>query len=211
MIRLAVTLLCTLLPLMAWAQSTPAPPSKALLASLKAKAESVDHLTCTFTQEKHLAMFDELLISTGTFAFQKPDKLRWEYLEPFNNGFFLNGTSGREWDDASSKDREFTLDSSPAMAALARQIMAWTTFDIKWLESQYEMVVLQTEPVIFELTPKDEGARQFIPRMIIKFVPDGSALEQIELHEADDDFTRVIFGTPEVNGELPAATFTQVQ
>lgn len=211
MIRFFATLLYTLLPVLAWAQSPGTPPSEALLAALKQKAAHVNHLTCTFTQEKHLALFDDVVVSSGTFAFQKPDKLRWEYLIPFKNGFFLNGQHGMEWDEASGKERTFTLDASPAMGMLARQIMAWTTLSVPWLTSQYEMLVINDGPVVFRLTPRSKETREFLSHMIIKFVPDGSALELLELHEADGDFTRILFGAPEVNGTLPDATFTAVQ
>lgn len=208
--RVFAVLFCILLPLTAWAGSEGSLPDQTLLDALKSKAESVDRLACDFTQEKHLALFDDTLVSTGRFAFEKPDKLRWEYLAPFKSGFFLNGEAGREWDEATGASRDFTLDSSPAMAMLARQIMAWTTFDIRWLEEQYEMRVLQKGPVVFQLTPRDEAARQFISHMTVTFTPDGDALERMEIHEADGDFTRVLFAAPQVNAPLPEATFTQV-
>lgn len=101
------------------------------LMDLKAKAEKVTSIQSRFTQEKHLSMFDEVLISEGSFAFQRPSSLRWEYTTPFKAGFLLTGNTGIEWDEAAQTKREFSLKSSPIMAMVAQQIMAWTTLILR--------------------------------------------------------------------------------
>lgn len=182
-----------------------------LLSRLKMEAGQINPISSEFTQEKHLAMFDEVLVSKGYFAFARPTSLRWEYTAPFKAGFLLKDDSGKEWDEASGTERDFTLDESPAMSTIARQIMAWTTFDTAWLENHYTIRQTGQNPIVLELKPKGEVARKFVAHLIITFAASCATLSSLELHEVDGDFTRITFTSPQINGELSPETFTSVR
>jgi len=178
---------------------------------LQIKAEKIHSIQSRFTQEKHLAMFDEVLISEGNFAFQRPASLRWEYIKPFQAGFILNKDKGIEWDEASGTQQEFTLNSSPIMSMVAKQIIAWTTFDIQWLKGRYDILLIRTSPTTLKLNPKAESAREMLSRIIVQFAPDDTTIDLLELHETDGDFTRIMFTTPSTNTSLPSTTFTSIK
>lgn len=205
--RIALLLFCLVIPLTTWASQ----PVNELLVELKSKAEGIQSVASDFTQEKHLAMFDEVLVSEGRFAFEKPGSLRWEYTTPFRAGFLLKDGKGKEWDEATKTERDFTLNSSPAMSMVAKQIMAWTTFDIDWLNSRYEIRQITTSPVALELKPRSEMAKDFLTHLVVSFTPDNRAIRSLELHETDGDFTRISFTTPSLNSDLAHGTFTTVQ
>ena len=44
-----------------------------------------------FTQEKHLKILSQPIISTGTFTFQRPQSLRWEYISPIRSILLMHG------------------------------------------------------------------------------------------------------------------------
>lgn len=185
-----------------------AQPETAFLSQLKDRAKTIHSIRSDFTQEKHLAMFDEVLVSTGRFAFARPSSLRWEYTKPFGAGFLLHNGNGIEWDQATGTEREFSLKSSPAMSMIARQIMAWTTFDITWLQAQYEIRQQTESPLSLELIPSSETARAFIKHLLVTFSKDNVTIDTLELHESDGDFTRILFTSTEINTPLPKTTFT---
>lgn len=203
MIRTAC-LLCLLLPQLSLAND-------ATLAELRSRAEAIRTITSSFVQEKHLSLFDEVMVSEGRFAFERPASLRWEYTAPFKNGFLLVNDKGIEWDEASSAHRPFTTQSSPAMAMVAAQIMAWTTFDTPWLESRYEITQRQADPVILELQPKSQVAKEFLTNLIVTFSENKRTVSELELHETGGDFTRIRFTETVVNAPLPETTFTSVR
>lgn len=205
--RLLLSLLCLLIPFSALASQT----EDELLLKLKDEAQKIQSVASNFTQEKHLAMFDEVLISEGRFAFKKPGSLRWEYTAPFRSGFLLQDGKGKEWDDATETTRNFTLDASPAMSMVASQIMAWTTFDIDWLKSRYKIKQLTTSPIALELKPRSEIAKEFLAHLVVSFTPDNSAINSLELHETDGDFTKISFTAPQLNSDLQQGIFTTVQ
>ncbi|MBI9080490.1 MAG: outer membrane lipoprotein carrier protein LolA [Pseudodesulfovibrio sp.] len=209
--RYVIAILCIALPLMAWANQSSMEPNKQLLVELQLKAKQIQSISSHFSQEKHLEMFDEVLVSKGRFAFQKPASLRWEYLEPFRAGFLLNDGTGKEWDEASDNERNFTLESSPAMSMVASQIMAWTTFDIEWLESRYTIQLTDTTPVTLELCPRGDAAKEFLKYLTVTFSADNRTISLLELHETDGDFTRISFDNPRINDILAEKTFTAVR
>lgn len=204
MIRVLLIAFCLLLPGHAHADN-------ALLETIRTKARTIESIASDFTQEKHLEMFDEVLISQGHFAFSRPDRLRWEYTAPFKAGFLLKGDKGTEWDDATGEQRDFTLSSSPAMGMIARQIMAWTTFDIDWLKSRYAIRRIHTSPLVLELKPQGETAKEFLAHLLVEFTPDGRAISQLELHETDGDFTRIFFTDQAINAPLSRNLFDEVR
>jgi len=187
-----------------WANDT-------LLSDLQRRAGGISTISCSFTQEKHLSLFDEVLLSEGKFIFERPSRLRWEYKSPFKSGFMLKDDSGIEWDEASGSQRPFTLQSSPAMSMVASQIMAWTTFDIPWLKSRYEIKQLSATPITLELRPLSDTAKKFLTRLVVSFSKDHNTVSVIELHEIDGDFTRIIFKNTQINTVIPESTFTSVR
>lgn len=191
--------------------STPSWSSDHMLMGLQNKAVKITSIASDFSQEKHLSLFDEVLISNGTFAFKRPSSLRWEYTSPFKNGFLLKGDSGIEWDEASNSERPFTLKSAPAMSMVATQIMAWTTFDIPWLKERYEIKQLKDNPLTLELRPRSEIAKEFLAHLIVMFSADSHTVSTIELQETDGDFTRIIFKNTQINTTIPDTTFTTVR
>ncbi len=198
-----VILLLVIAPLTTSAAPPAHTPDPALLEELQRQSETVQSVSSRFTQEKHLAMFDKVLVSSGRFFFQRPATLRWEYTEPFSTGFELQGDKGVEWDDATKEKRPFTLESSPAMAMIAKQILAWTRFDRQWLESRYEIRQLEDKPVTLELRPRGKTAREFLAHITVTFAENLRTLESLVLHETDGDFTRITFHTTEANPPAP--------
>lgn len=182
-------------------------PSKSLLSEIEQKATQISTIQCRFTQEKHLQMFEEVLISHGKFYFEKPDNVRWEYTSPFQTGFLLKKNAGIEWDEASGQTRTFTTQSAPYMAVVADQITAWASFDIDWLTSRYDISQLSKSPVTLELRPKSATAQEFLRHLKVIFTDDKTGVEVLELHEPGKDFTRIQFENQIINGTLSPDVF----
>lgn len=204
MLRLLV-LVCLI-----WAgPSLAAPPDglNATLRGLQDRAARVASLSCSFTQEKHLAMFAAPVTSTGRFLFTRPDKLRWEYFSPARDGFVLDGGSGARWTGESDARQTFSLRDDPAMRLVARQLLAWTTFDLPWLLREYDMKLESRTPTVLSLTPRQSGTAAVLESLIIEFSPESDTVRRLELHEPDGDFTRIIFANTTVNDPVDPALF----
>ncbi len=179
---------------------------------LAVAAQQVKTLRSDFIQEKYLTIFNEKLISSGQFYYQKPDKLRWEILQPVGSGFVLDGDAGRRWHQRIAGSEAFKLDQDPAMALIAEQLFAWAKADIGWLQQHYKISVEQQQPVRLKLLPpksdsSDGENRQFLAYLLITFNASDSFVETVEIHEIDGDYTRINFNNSTVNTELNKSIF----
>ena len=67
------------------------PEVKALVERMQGFYERTQDFTADFKQEYLYKTFNRTVVSTGTVAFQKPAKMRWEYLTPNKRTFVLSG------------------------------------------------------------------------------------------------------------------------
>lgn len=68
-----------------------APEVRALVDRMQSFYERTQDFTADFKQEYLYRTFNRTVVSTGTVAFQKPAKMRWEYLTPSKRTFVLSG------------------------------------------------------------------------------------------------------------------------
>ncbi|MDF1580910.1 MAG: outer membrane lipoprotein carrier protein LolA [Desulfuromonadales bacterium] len=176
-----------------------------LFQRLEAAATNVRTVTSAFTQEKRLAIFDEVLTSSGRFAFAKPDQLRWELLEPVKAGFVLSGDRGRRWHGRAGTSESFDIRTDPMMRIVAEQLLAWARADFGWLRERYQLEVLGENPATLKLMPRTGGG--FLDHLRIIFAADDTHVQQVEMHEQDGDATILRFSDATINQPLPDATF----
>lgn len=175
------------------------------IATLKRLAADVSSVQSDFVQEKHLAIFKEVMVSKGRFTYGKPDRLRWELTEPVAAGFVLNGSKGRRW-NARSGEQSFELAREPAMKLISEQIFAWTSADFDRLRRSYQLAVVQDAPIILRLEPLG-GAGDFLDHLQVSFSADGRHLTTIEIHEQGGDFTLIRFHNTVLNASLDDRLF----
>lgn len=176
-----------------------------VLARLEREAAGVTTLSSDFVQEKHLAMFAEVMTSKGRFAYARPDRLRWELLEPVATGFVLKGKEGRRWNDRSGRSEAFELNREPMLKVIAEQLLAWTRADFPKLRKEYRISLVTESPAVLRLQPLAEGGP--IGHLLITFAADASHVTRVEIHDRDGDFTRLTFVNTVVNPQLPDSTF----
>ena len=54
-------------------------------------AQAMKSLQCDFVQTKQLRMLNDKMVSEGRMYYSQKDKLRWEYVKPYQYIFILNG------------------------------------------------------------------------------------------------------------------------
>jgi outer membrane lipoprotein-sorting protein len=172
-----------------------------VLDRLNELAAGVDTLASDFSQEKYLAVFQDVLPAKGRFYYRKPDNLRWEMTSPVTSGFVLRGDTGRRWQEAGSRGEPFDIAREPVMKIVADQLLAWTRADFEALRRDYRISLAGEAPVRLRLDPKGAAAG-FLDYLSITFAPDGRHVQQVEVHEQGGDYTRITFHHTVVNGPL---------
>ena len=183
-----------------WAQHPPAQINGPYAQEIISRFGAVETLQSKFTQEKHLTLLAEPVASKGTFAFSKKGaRLRWEYTEPFQNGFLMDG------------DKTYRLEKGVKKAVkgvmshhVASQMLVWLTFDLKTLAETYDMSFFEGGVT---LTPKNNDNR-LLDKITVWFAKDNpQALSEIRLDENGGDYTLLKFSDTQINQPLPKDAF----
>ena len=177
-----------------------------ILARLQHDAAEIETLASSFTQEKHLEIFNDVLVARGTFYYQRPDALHWELLEPFRTGFAIRGDEGKRWHERSGGEESFAIARDPVMNIVARELLAWTRVDLDELAERYSIRVVNHHPVRLHLVPLSDTAG-FLDYLLIEFAPEAGHVQMVEVHEPGGDFTRIRFSDTRLNQPLARELF----
>lgn len=180
-----------------------------IFALISAGASRVQALSSDFSQERHLSMMKEPLISLGKFAYEKPDRLYWEILKPSPMGFVVQGDKVRRWSGNSGVTESLEVNQDPMIRAIVEQVLAWTRADFTWLEKRYRITVAEETPSFLKLIPLSAQEKKFLPYITIAFSEDWTHVRSVELHEKGGDFTRLRFINTLLNPSLPKDLFAR--
>lgn len=161
----------------------------------------------SFTQEKRLALFEQILVSRGTFAIAKPKKIHWAYQEPTAFGFASDGVQVRRWNEQFGMSKPMPLGLDPVLSMIVEQMLAWSTMDTHALESFFSLSLADADPITLHLEPKTSQVAEIIKQVRITFASDGTHIQEIRIMELDDDETRIRFENVRINQELPHRLF----
>lgn len=202
-------LLCAAL----WAQETPQPPEMdgtpqkspaqtddAYAQEIISRFGAVQTIHSRFTQEKHLALLAEPVESKGVFSFEKnPARLRWEYTEPFQNGFLMDGGKTYRLEKGVKKTVKGVMSRN-----VASQMLVWLTFDLKTLSETYDISYFEGGVT---LTPKNDKNR-LLDKITVWFAKDNpQSLSEIRMDEPGGDYTLLKFSDTQTNQPLPKDVF----
>lgn len=199
-----LTVILCLCAAVLWAQEgkqpAAAPETDTHAEEIISRFGAVETLQSKFTQEKHLALLAEPVESKGVFSFEKnPARLRWEYTEPFQNGFLMDGGKTYRLEKGVKKTVKGVMSRN-----VASQMLVWLTFDLKTLSETYDISYFENGVT---LTPKNDKNR-LLDKITVWFAKDNpQALSEIRMDEPGGDYTLLRFYDTHTNGPLPKDAF----
>jgi outer membrane lipoprotein-sorting protein len=158
-----------------------------------------------FIQEKHLKILARPIISTGSFTFQAPQSLRWEYRTPIRSILLMHGGKVRKFverDGVLAEDKGMRLD---AMQVVLAEISNW--LDGRFTDNAMFTVSFPKKQTIL-LTPKESGLAALISSIELKLGDQAGLLDKVIIFEGPGAFTSLTFSNRIINKEIPAAVFT---
>ncbi len=164
-----------------------------IFAKIAESSSGVSTISSNFLQEKHLKMMEKVIVSKGLFYFQKPDRLRWEFVEPSAFGFSVNGDSAKRWRGKKGHTRSFKISREPIFKVIIDQVFSWANADFKQLEKGYDILVISKEPIVLKLIPRKPREKKIIDHLMLTFANAASHVDSVEVHEKGNDFTRIRF------------------
>ncbi|MBE0582137.1 MAG: outer membrane lipoprotein carrier protein LolA [Desulfofustis sp.] len=158
-----------------------------------------------FVQVKHLKILARPLVSTGTFAFQVPQSLRWEYLEPVRSVLIMHNGAVRKF-----VERDGQLEEERGAQVGSLQIVLAEISN--WLAGRFTDNAMFTVSFIDErtirFTPKEQQLAALITGIEIEIGGENGLLDSVLIEEGPDSYTKMTFSNRSINQQLPAKLFT---
>jgi outer membrane lipoprotein-sorting protein len=168
-------------------------------ARIEKAVSTINAIASEFRQERRLAMLKEPVVSTGRFYYEKPDKLRWEFINPEPSGFLVNGKLAKQWKGKDNSSEVFDLQQNLLIRAIVDQLMAWTKADFAWVEQRYVIFIVKEDPIALKLIPRSSKEKKYIDHILISFEADTNYANAVDIVEKSGDSIRIRFFNMSIN------------
>ncbi len=158
-----------------------------------------------FSQEKNLTFLFEKIISKGILLYEKPDKLRLEYQEPFSYLLIMN--SGELVIKTGTNVTRLDIESNKMFSAINDLIITsiqGTILNKKDMKSNFYE---NDDCFLVNLLPLNEELKKYIKTIELLISKELSTVTEFKVIEPSDDYTRIRFINKKVNEDIPEDSF----
>ena len=172
---------------------------------LKDFSDNTKSIQSDFIQEKHLSMLDEIIISKGSFSFNKENSVRWEYHVPIQYTIVIHDGkfSIKDGEKVSSFDVNsnflFRQINTIIVSIVSGMIPGSEEFEIHYYENP-ELYELRLIPVQFEVAEMLKSIRIFQAKKDL-------TVRKVIISESNEDFTVLNFQNTHLNVDIPKENF----
>lgn len=199
--------LCLLLGLSATAATLSGAREKEVLAELNSAASAMRTMQCDFVQTKYLSLLSDKMVSEGRMSYQRPDKLRWEYVKPYSYLSVFNGTKVY----VGNEQRRDVIDtnSNKIFKEVARIMMNTVTGKALSSPADFTTTVSET-PSAWEVTlvPRKKELRGMFTKIELTFDRSKRMISEIKLYEKNGDHTDISLRNIIVDKAVDESLFT---
>ncbi len=176
-----------------------------VLQQIKNQAQKISSIDAGFVQTKNISFIDEQLVSEGTFRFSRPDKMRWEYQNPFFYSIIINGDNITVIDN--KKESRFDAASNAMFGQIKLVIM--NMVNGKMFDDPNYHATLTEENNDYKVNFKtvNDAMKEYISSIDLYFTKDNYLMETIRMNEASGDNTVIEFKNQKINQPLPDGIF----
>lgn len=181
--------------------------TESTLLRIKNASSKIKTLTGDFIQKKNVEIVKNMPDSKGKFFYKKPDRLRWEVVEPVKMGFIVNGDQGKKWRKKAARYRKFEVSKEPIISVISSQVFAWARGDFDKLREGYEISILDESPIKVKLVPLSSVEKKYVSSIILSFSDTDDYVECLEINETRGGCTQVTFLNMVPNDQLEEDMF----
>jgi outer membrane lipoprotein-sorting protein len=177
-----------------------------LQTTLAATAKKTQTIASDFTQVKHMKMMNDKVNSKGKFYFKKEDKIRIEYLSPFQYLLVMNGGQIMVKDE--NKTNKINTRNSKTMQSVNRVMMdcmRGTVFGNK----DFSVKAYETKgQYLLQLTPANSNMKGLFARIDVYIEKNDNSVSKLVMNENGGDYTDMNFTNKKINTSLADALFS---
>ncbi|MEO8470705.1 MAG: outer membrane lipoprotein carrier protein LolA [Chryseolinea sp.] len=171
----------------------------------KTESSRVGSIESTFTQEKILSALTEKIVSNGKFWFKRSNRVKIEYIKPFQYTMVLNGEKMLIQDG--QKQSQINVRSNKLFQQVNKIMIDCVQGTI--LESKdFSSKVFENDGTfLLELTPTSKSLREFFQTIMLNVSKADYSANSIEMNEPSGDKTTIIFTDKKLNTPILDAVF----
>lgn len=190
----------------------PVTDPKPVLQDLQQKMASLQSVFLDFTQERHLNLFTEPLISEGVMLIGRPDLIRWETTAPYQSILLGDKKSVAQFEQEDGTWKKLKLGFPQMLKRVMEQMALMNQGKLDALTADFTITVATNHAAaVLTLVPKDKDVRGMLAALEVRMQPDFSATREVVMREPGGDFTRIIFKRERRDVVFPAGTFDQTK
>lgn len=174
-----------------------------MLEEITKVSGQIGTLECRFLQQKTISVLAETAEAEGKMYYQKPDRMRWEYVKPDAFYFVIDGNKSvmkkNGETDRGGGARIFGEIAKMILASISgRQLVDEERFIPSYSGNQ--------EIFRISLLPKNRRMLQMISLLVMEFDIKEYAIRSVEMRQGED-VTKIEFKDKKVNGKLDERLF----
>lgn len=169
-------------------------------------ATAMKTMQCDFIQTKNIKMLNDKLVSKGKMYYQQGNKLRWEYISPYQYVFILNNDkvlikNNQRNDVVDVKQNKMFKEITRIMMS---SVIGNCLTDDKGFKTS---ITANSKEWIANLLPLRKDMKQMFQKMILHFNPQKAIVTSVELIERNGDKTVIELKNVRVNETLRTDMF----
>ena len=201
-------ILISLFPcLPAWSQTKlTSEQQKQVIEKMDKSASAMTSMQCDFSQSKSMKLLSKEMKSEGVMYFKKPDKLRWQYMSPYDYTFILNGDKVRIKSQKSTKNID--VQGNKIFRQITNIILKSITGGGLKNSADFTVELYKADKEYFaKLYPKKKELKQIYRLIEIHFDPQLTMVNMVKMEEKTGDVTIVRLTNIKANATINEKMF----
>lgn len=178
-----------------------------LLAKADKNFSRIKTVKTVLTQEKHISIFSEKVISKGLCIFKAPGKLRLEYTSPFKSALIINNERVHKYEYYENSWQKMKPGNKEIIIKIMKNITSWLMGEFN-NPTLYEISAYKKENTSILLVPKNKEFKNFITSFELGLNKNIDGLDYIIINERKNDYTKIMFHNVIDNAEIPDLLFS---
>jgi outer membrane lipoprotein-sorting protein len=170
-----------------------------------AESAKILSIESDFTQEKTLTALTEKITSEGKFWFKRSNKVRIEYIKPFQYLMVMNGDKVLLRDGA--KENRVNTKSNKLFQQVNRIMVDCMEGTIMESKDFAAKVFENDKSYLLELTPNAKSLKSFFETVVLIVEKKDYTVRSIDMNEPGGDKTTLLFKDKKLNTQLADAVF----
>lgn len=150
------------------------------------------------------------LVSEGSFYFNAPDSIRWEYFKPLKSIVIAHKNNTKRYIYSEGKMVEDKTGGVQAMKIVLNEVAGWMSgkFDEN---PSFKATIRKKQNTSIILTPVGERMTGMIEKIEITLAPKAGTVKSVKIFEGSDNFTQIDFRNMKINALINPSLFQDVQ